>query len=140
MAEMMSGVAYGPMMRSTCSWLIGLVVEHEPLHRTPEQPALGVEPLDEQVSGDLVDGAGRRQRTGEGQRRADDDRVARRRARGSRRIAGRRWRRGAGGLGRFGRRAVGRRAAGHQARRDEHDQERGKARRSVHVVDSSRCE
>jgi len=57
--------------------LVGLVVEDRPFDRPSEQAAVLVELLDELLTRDLVNGAGRREGTGEGERRADHDGFAR---------------------------------------------------------------
>ena len=85
-AERMFGVAYGPddevdlvlgdqlLVERADLRLVGLVVADDPLHLPAEQPAAGVEPLDERLAGDLVDDAGRGERAAERQRRPDHDR------------------------------------------------------------------
>ena len=68
-----------PLVQRRHLRLVGLVVEHQPLDRTAEQPAAGVEPVDVLLAGDLVDHASGAESTGQRQRRPDDDRITRRR-------------------------------------------------------------
>src|SRR5690606_24699461 len=134
-------LVFGDQPLVECRRLVGygLVVQDPPFHRPTQEPAVGVQPLGEQVTDHLVDRGGRGPRPGERQRAADDDGVARR---GFRLLAavvsgggGRRLTFGRGGCcrGRVGGRG-GARTSAATTRGEGHGQHGDQSDHSLHLV------